>query len=349
MPHFNGSASQTAEYCETLEDIQCIIDCNDSSPIIFLGDMNASLPQCATLFKNWHKKSPFNNNSFLLYDFLCQNDFVSCNFRDEQQINYTYSRNDTFSYIDHVFCSRYFHQSVTECTILHDCADTVSDHLPMRLCVSLTAEPKPNVSENKIVRFNKVFPRLDWSDENQCRLFVQHVSELAATLPDTDLNSIKTIQDAKEELNRLCDAVKEVLHKAGGRVADETSAPQHRRKKSWWWNSDCTYTRDEQRFWHKIWVSAGRPRSGQVYNCYKHAKKTYRNACRQAMNLRNKKHYRQLNYHLAARNMKKFWNLVCHSKPSSQSNVTDISINTLHDFYTKRFSEKTTETTKVTR
>ena len=74
MPHFNGSASQTAEYYEALEDIRCIIDCNDPSPVIFLGDMNASLPQSLKLPRNWHKKSPFNNNSFLLYDFLCQND-----------------------------------------------------------------------------------------------------------------------------------------------------------------------------------------------------------------------------------------------------------------------------------
>ena len=167
MSHFNGSASQTAEYCDILEDIQCIIDCNDPLHVIFLGDMNASLPQSLTLPRNWHKKSPFNNNSFLLYDFLCQNEFVSGNFRHAQQINYTYNRNNTFSHIDHVFCTRYFHQTVTECSILLDTADIVSDHLPMHLLTRLEIEPKSNVPEDNLVRFNKVYPRLDWSNKNQ--------------------------------------------------------------------------------------------------------------------------------------------------------------------------------------
>ena len=347
MPHFNGSASQTAEYYETLEDIQCIIGCNDPSPVIFLGDMNASLPQSLKLPRNWHKKLPFNSNSFLLYDFLCQNDFVSCNFRHAQQINYTYSRNNTFSYIDHVFCSRYFHQSVTDCSILHDTADIVSDHLPMHLLIRLQVESKSKVPEDKLVRFNQVYPRLDWSNENQSRSFAQHVTELAATLPNVDLKSIITIQDAKLEVNRLCDAVQEVLHKAAGKVTDEISAPQSTGKRSWWWNSDCTYTRDKQRFWHKVWASAGRPRSGHVYHCYKHAKKTYRNACRHAVNSRNQKHYRQLDYYLVSRNMKKFWNLVRHNKTSSQSSTSDINLNTLCDFYTKRFSQNTKNTTKL--
>ena len=71
MPHFNGSASQTAEYYETLEDIQI------------------------------------------------------------------------------------FHQSVTDCSILHDTVDIVSDHLPMHLLIRLQVEPKSKVPEDKLVRFNQ--------------------------------------------------------------------------------------------------------------------------------------------------------------------------------------------------
>ena len=49
MPYFSGSANQITEYSQTLEDVQCIIDNNDPLPIIFLGDMNASLPQKSKL------------------------------------------------------------------------------------------------------------------------------------------------------------------------------------------------------------------------------------------------------------------------------------------------------------
>ena len=220
------TASQTVEYYDTLEDIQCIIDCNDPSPVIFLGDMNVSLPQSLTLPRNWHKKSPFNNNSFLLYDFLCQNDFVYNNFRHAQLINYTYVRNNTFSYTENMFCTRYFHQTVTDCSILHDTADIVSDHLPMHLLIRLEDEPKSKVPEENLMRFNKVCPRLDWSNEKHCRFFAKHVTELAATLPYVDLKSIMTMRDAKLEVSRLCDAVQEVLHEAASKVTDEMSKPQ---------------------------------------------------------------------------------------------------------------------------
>ena len=36
-----------------------------------------------------------------------------------------------------------------------------------------------------------------------------------------------------------------------------------------------------------------------------------------------------------------------HNKPSSQSSTSDINLNTLYDFYTKRFSQNTKNTTKL--
>ena len=91
MLYFNGSADQITEYGQTLKDVQCIIDNNDPSPIIFLGDINASLPQKSKLCRNWHRQHPF-NNSLLLYDFIHQNYLSSCNFYYKQQIDYTNHR-----------------------------------------------------------------------------------------------------------------------------------------------------------------------------------------------------------------------------------------------------------------
>ena len=63
----------------------------------------------------------------------------------------------------------------------------------MYLRIRLEVEPKSMVTEDKLVRFNKVYPCLDWSNENQSRLFAQHVTELAATLPNMDMKSIITM------------------------------------------------------------------------------------------------------------------------------------------------------------
>ena len=42
-PHYDGTVNQIAQYIQTLEDVQCITDCNDPSPVMFLVDMNVSM------------------------------------------------------------------------------------------------------------------------------------------------------------------------------------------------------------------------------------------------------------------------------------------------------------------
>ena len=42
MPYVDGTTNQLKAYSETLDDIQCIIDTNDPSPIMFVGDMNGT-------------------------------------------------------------------------------------------------------------------------------------------------------------------------------------------------------------------------------------------------------------------------------------------------------------------
>ena len=157
MPYFSGSANQITEYSQTLEDVQCIIDNNDPSPIIFLGDMNASLPQNSKLCRNWHRQHHFNNNSLLLYDFICQNDLYSCNLYYNQQIDYTYHRNNSVSYIDHVFCSRYI-PNILNCTILAN-TDEISNHLPLQTQFILRFNNTVFTSDN-CIKLNNQFTTL---------------------------------------------------------------------------------------------------------------------------------------------------------------------------------------------
>lgn len=41
-----------------------------------------------------------------------------------------------------------------------------------------------------------------------------------------------------------------------------------------YWCPDLTRARDTKRFWWLLWNGTGRPRRGEVFNCYKHVKKT---------------------------------------------------------------------------
>ncbi len=70
MPYHNGSAAQVESYVETLAELQSVIDNNDVSPIMILGDMNTCLPKNEYLDRKWYKRKPFNRYSLLLYDFM---------------------------------------------------------------------------------------------------------------------------------------------------------------------------------------------------------------------------------------------------------------------------------------
>ena len=145
MPYYDGSVSHIKLYSETLEDIQSIIDTNDPSPLLLVGDMNSSLPYNQQLSHHWYKKHPFNKHSLLLYDFLLNNDLVSCNFAFEQKVNYTYHKNDTKSYIDHVFLSKFVYDQLRNCEILSDLCDNVSDHYPIMTSLSIVLN-KDNIN-----------------------------------------------------------------------------------------------------------------------------------------------------------------------------------------------------------
>ena len=348
MPHFDGTSNQVALYSETLEDIQVIIDTNDPSPIMFLGDMNANMPKGQSLSRGWHRNHPYTSHSLLLYDFAHQNNLYICNFEFKQDFNYTYSKGHDKSYIDHVFYSKYAHGDISDCHIL--CLpDIVSDHLPLqttvRMHVSNSVQPESESSLQDIMKY----PRLDWTDSEQCGIYSINVSEIAnVNLEDLDESCIYDKATAVHYVNKVCSKVKDTVHEAVKRVTAQNHSSPHRKCiRKHWWNSDCREARDRQRFWYRIWTSVSRPRTGHVYCCYKLAKKVYRTVCRSAVNRGIQHLYRQLDFYLRNKNMKKFWNLIRLSKSTTRSTENGISMKDLASYYGNKFSCSDRENTDL--
>ena len=80
LPFHNGSSDQIELYGETLECLHSKIDSYHGEPIIIVGDFNATLPQQQSLSHNWSKRRPFNADSMLLYDFICDNELYVANY-----------------------------------------------------------------------------------------------------------------------------------------------------------------------------------------------------------------------------------------------------------------------------
>ena len=335
LPYHDGSSRQTELYCETLEDIQCIIDTNDPSPVLLLGDMNCAMPIGNKLNKLWYKSHPFTKHSYLLYNFMCHNDLYSCNFDFDQDVDYTFYKNDVSSYIDHVFFSKFASENVSNCKIL--CMpDNVSDHLPIRTDIVLNVNVPSDCSIPKTM--GVAYPRIDWSDTRQRQSFSKHAAEAAKMLPNIDIDNIQNQKSARTQIDNLCDSLKDVIHGSAQKVIDDKHGSyKGKHQKRHWWNGDCLFYRDKQRFWFSLWKAAGRPRTGQVFTCYKLSKKSFRKACKIAMNGSIGYTYRQLDYLKGHRNLNKFWNMVRRSKCTSGSTVNDISMDSLHSYYAEKF------------
>ena len=139
-----------------------------------------------------------------------------------------------------------------------------------------------------------------------------------------------------------------VLHEATHQVLrDRQMAYRGKHKKRHWWNSNCLYHRDRQRFWFGLWKTAGKPRTGHVYDCYKLAKKSYRAACRSAVDNGMCKTYRRLDHLRGQHNMTKFWNLVRQTKNTSGSSESDISLDALHGYYSNKFQYDNSDVTET--
>ena len=91
FPYYDGDKTRLAQYIETIDALQALIDTYASqAPIKILGDFNTQLPTSAKLSKNWHKQKGFNIYSALLYDFLTYNDYTPGDLLFNQKTKYTY-------------------------------------------------------------------------------------------------------------------------------------------------------------------------------------------------------------------------------------------------------------------
>ena len=169
FPFYDGGQTQTDLFIATLDALQSLIDEHAMiAPIRIMGDFNAQLPHEFKLCRLWYKKRGFNSHSSILYDFIASNRLSAVDLSFKQQVNYTYFSfaNNHFSWIDHVLSTNNDTDNIVTCEILPLCQDNLSDHLPLKLIVSV---PVNNSSHDVVktlssLRFN---PPGNWSNHSK--------------------------------------------------------------------------------------------------------------------------------------------------------------------------------------
>ena len=325
MPYYDPKGSQTVEYISVIDHLQSLIDNTlGSVPLKIIGDMNVQLPRGNNLIGNWHKRKGFNKHSKLFYDFLAANNLICADLCSTQKEKFTFfcHKRAVYTWIDHVATTTYDMKNVQDCSILPLCYHNVSDHLPLK-CTFLV-----NTVVSKTSSYTyQAGPRPNWGNTqrnvNYADLLNNKLSEI-----NVHYNDSFTKPDIESYINNVFEYVCNSMHscaKESGIVPSKCFRPKP------YWCPNLSVLRDRKRFWWHLWVSAGRPRTGIVYDCWKGVKKLFRRECRNNIRSCLNRRVFQINSMFRNKNMVGFWRKL-NLKRSAPSN-SSISADTLAEYY----------------
>ena len=175
LPFFDGLKTRLAQYIETIDALQSIIDTYASiAPFKILGDFNTQLPISRKLNKNWHKQKGFTIYSSILYDFLVHNNLTSADLHFKQNPRYTFfcHTSNKYTWIDHILCNMSDLDQVNACSIIPEDSGNVSDHLPIRIEFSLLLEKN---HQQPTTRNQLIQPK--WSNDLRNERYLKITSE----------------------------------------------------------------------------------------------------------------------------------------------------------------------------
>ena len=236
MPYENYSYEQMESYLETLDKLQIMLDKDtgkNNSPVIIVGDLNTRLPQSPNLNKLWYKSKPFNHRSYVLYNFLIENDLMVTNFNFPQAINYTYAKGNINSYTDHVFTPVYMLPMVKKCVVIHDAFDNLSDHKAFQCELDIPVPESVVEFPDNSNQIHQTYPKPIWTSDSFVKDYMNEISILADSIPDIDMDNIES-DNVLSAIIELCDNICTVLHEATARSASKCTPTRGYQRKKWW-------------------------------------------------------------------------------------------------------------------
>jgi exonuclease III len=274
MPYYDGTkGTQTDEYIECLDVLQTFIDkYAQVCPIKVMGDFNAQLPRTVHLCRNWQRAKCFNSHSLLLHDFIMANNLLTMDLAYEQSVQYTYFciKRNVFTWIDHALTTTNGKNSVLSCKIIPLQEGNVSDHLPVRMTFSIEGDISCTKQDAlRSVDCQYSYPRALWGHVEQNEAYRAALEAKLSALPLQNLSG--NSRDGKEQaVNDFITNVNSAMHEPceeAGCVKQKHGKPRS------FWCPELGLLKHRKRFWWRLWKLNNRPRSGEVYECWKAIKK----------------------------------------------------------------------------
>jgi hypothetical protein len=303
MPFYDKSNRDcTSQYLEVIDELQNTIDKYAAQvPVKIVGDFNAQLPTARKLCNRWFRKRGFSSHSVLLYDFLVSNDMVAVDLLYKQMCDYTYSciTRGVYTWIDHICCLKSDLKNVKSCYIVKAEPSNVSDHLPVH--VDFTASISASAVQCDLSFSTSSYVQPNWSKHAQNITYSQILAHKLNSLPDMCTSNDEVTGAVNDRLHSIVNAIHDASKEAG-------CVPRKVFKPKPYWCPELSKIRDKKKFWWSLWVEAGRPRQGPVFEVYKNVKKLFRRLSRRYMDNNVMRDLNILNHLFEKNNMKGFWN-----------------------------------------
>ena len=322
LPFFkHGDLIQTDLFVETVDALQCLVDKYSAAcPVYIMGDLNVQLPRNPA-GNTWYRRRGFNEQR-VMYDFIIGNDMVITDHVHSQNVQYTYfcDSNNTRTWIDHCISpASALLSMVKSCRILPYEPSNVSDHLPITIKLHLPytcpgSASEPGKSPSSAVHAGHSIPKWD-NDITNIRYSKILEQKLVSISPlNIDVNSWE--QDLQTRVDSFVDELNGAIHtsaKEAGCVVSHKFTPKP------YWCPELSVLNDRKRFWWRLWVQNGRPRSGWVFQCWKGVKKLFRKTSRWYSNNVSKAELSRLLWHFKQKNMNSFWNIIKRRRRRAQA------------------------------
>lgn len=296
LPTDYRSASATELLRETLGDLCGFISTHSHDILIIAGDWNTDMRRSCCFTDN-------------VSAFLSELNLSLVDLHFADNIGFTYLSHDgSKSWIDHVAVSTSFSSAITPVYTITD-GRNLSDHNPLGFSVNLctTAVPCPPVIPK---RASVVWSKASPDDISRYRDFVSSsLAVLGDRLSDDVVfccNPSCTVH--QHILDEICLQLVNCLERAAHFSIPSTDISQRRRVAGW-----SQFVKPElkhSQWWHRLWVEAGSPTAGVLFQLKKLAHRRYKYAVRRVR--RRQEHLKRTRLAEALLNdpNRKFWSEV---------------------------------------
>jgi exonuclease III len=307
-------------FLDLMSQLRDLIDLFTDKTFIIGGDFNLNFD-----VNNW--------STLMFKQFMVDADLCLCNELFASSVNYTYCHESLgyFSYVDYFIMSRSKSTSLLQLKILED-EPNLSDHLPVFIAVSpsvfnLSLLHTTNKDRHRIKRTTDCTHCFQnrWDKANLLhyydltRLSLQPIFDELVVWESESRECGKTAvnaAEASEALNKFYSNMVHALLNASFHVVPRIKVNSIK----FWWDEELKELKEASIASNKLWIDAGRPSSGPIFEDRKHKKYKYKLSIREKSRLEKEAFSNDLHNSLMEKDQSSFWKC-WKSKSNTKSSV----------------------------